>query len=90
MHNTLSSLKVTSFGLHPGHHQNYASFITYETTIQSSINLGKRFDFLPLGVLKSQPHGRILTQINSDWEQERMLIFFLKYECENYYVGVYK
>jgi len=76
MHNTLGSLKVTSFGLHPGHHQNYASFRTYETTIQSSINLGKRYDSLPHVVLKSQPHGRVLTQMNSDWEQEKNVNIF--------------
>jgi hypothetical protein len=76
MHNTLSSLKMTSFGIHPGHHQNYASFRTYETTIQSSTNLGKRFNFLPHGVLKSQPYEHILTQMNSDWEQEKDVNIF--------------
>jgi hypothetical protein len=30
MHYTFSSFKVTSFGLHPGHHQTYALIGIYE------------------------------------------------------------
>ena len=78
MHNKLSCLKVTGFGLHPGHYQTYTSPRIYETTIQSSVNMGKRFDPLPQVLLKNQLHGPTLTQMNADLEQEKDVNFVLK------------
>jgi len=49
MHNTHGNFKVNSFGLHPGHHQTYSLFTTYEKQVTIVHKLGKEISYLLIG-----------------------------------------